>query len=255
MMSTEAFLHMSPLSELSFTISTGTSTSNSVLHLKNTHFSRISFKIKTTAPDAYLVRPTLGVLEPLQSQAVIITLRTQHVGGIEKHKFSIQSRETTLEASDTQAITALWADKGREGVQQVILRAVATTAEEPKTPLSASISSVPSTASSETRPVDAKAQWAEIARTHMSASVSPFPSTANSDSRPSEAKPQWAELVRSNVCTTQQALQTEKSELEVRLRSLRRTADSKSEDSASFTTFQLLLVLLLGVVLGTALLS
>lgn len=255
MMSTAAFLHMNPLSELSFNISALASTSNSVLHLKNTHFSRISFKIKTTAPDAYLVRPTLGVLEPLQSQTVVITLRTQHAGGVDKHKFSIQSRETTLEPSDTQAITALWADKSREGVQQVILRAVVTTVEEPKTPLSASISSVPSTASSETRPSEVKNQWAELPRTQMSTSISSVPSTAGSETRSSEAKTQWTELARANVCIRQQALQTEKSDLEVRLKSLRSAACSKAEDSASFTTFQLLLVLLLGVVVGTALLS
>ena len=223
---------MSPLSELSFTISASSPTSNSVLHLKNTHSSRISFKIKTTAPDAYLVRPTLGVLEPSQNQTVVITLKTHHVAGIDKHKFSIQSRETSLEPSDLSAITTLWAEKSREGVQQVILKAVATTAEEPKTPLSASISVFPV----------------------PSSAPSTAPSTASSETRPSiDAKSQLSELTRANVYNRQQALQTEKSDLEMRLKSLRNAADSTSE--ISFTTFQLLLVLLLGLVLGTALLS
>lgn len=221
-MSTEAFLHMSPLSELPFAISSSSLTCNSLLHLKNTHSSRVSFKIKTTAPDAYLVRPTLGVLEPSQSQTVVVTLRTQQADNLAKHKFSIQSRETTLDPSDTQAITALWASAASTGVQQVVLRAVVS--DEPKTPVSAS-----------------------------SVSTAP-PTFTRSETMESETRTQTAELVKSNVAFTQQTLQVEKLSLEARLKTLRSQYETQAT-SSSFTSFQLLLVLLLGLVLGTALFS
>ena len=136
--STEPFLHVIPFNEVTFTYFASSAASNSTLLLRNIHSSRISFKMLCTVPQAYVVNPNMGVLEPSQALTVVIKLMTRHAADIGKHKFSIQYKETSSDPNDQSAIKALWADNNLKVVQKVILKVVAIVVPEP--PLSASIS-------------------------------------------------------------------------------------------------------------------
>ena len=213
---------MHPLEGIHFEVLQGNSTANASLHLKNNAPSRVAFKIKTTAPEAYLVRPTVGVLESQASLEVIITMKTSHLANVQKHKFSIQSKLSDLEPSDIAGVTAMWSTAGKLGVQQVVLRV--TTAEvEPKTP--------------------------------VSAQLEPEPFSPIKDPPKDKDKSALTDLIKQNVQSTQQALATQKNELEKQLKVKREeiSAVVKSQSVNTITGAQLVLIAILGLVLGLAL--
>lgn len=57
--------------------------------LANTSAEVVCFKIKTTAPKRYCVRPNTGVIEPYQSKEINIVLQPGDIN--QRHKFMIQS--------------------------------------------------------------------------------------------------------------------------------------------------------------------
>merc|ERR1712232_179433 len=62
------------------------------LRLTNRHSGYVAFKVKTTAPKSYLVRPSAGTLKPQDSQDVQITLQPQGSDGqTASHRFLIQA--------------------------------------------------------------------------------------------------------------------------------------------------------------------
>jgi len=69
----------------------------SILSLTNTTDSKVCFKVKTTAPRRYCVRPNSGVIEPKETMEVQIMLQPFSYDPNEKnnHKFMVQS--TVLE--------------------------------------------------------------------------------------------------------------------------------------------------------------
>ena len=62
------------------------------LSIRNPTKSRIAFKIKTTAPKRYCVKPNSGVLDPEQSMKVNVLLQPFNYDPNEKnkHKFMVQ---------------------------------------------------------------------------------------------------------------------------------------------------------------------
>jgi len=63
----------------------------------------VAFKVKTTAPKSYLVRPSFGVINPKQSANVEIILQSATTSdNTENHRFLVQAAETEGDVSETQ---------------------------------------------------------------------------------------------------------------------------------------------------------
>lgn len=74
-------LTLEPDSTLYFCKSQSTTSPFRMLKLSNSSNGSVAFKVKTTAPKAYLVRPSSGVLKPSENQEVQIILQAQPQSG------------------------------------------------------------------------------------------------------------------------------------------------------------------------------
>lgn len=70
-------LSLDPDNTLHFCKTSTTTSPSRVLKLTNVHAGCVAFKVKTTAPKGYLVRPSNGTLKPQESQEVQIILQMQ----------------------------------------------------------------------------------------------------------------------------------------------------------------------------------
>lgn len=88
----EQVLEIDPSNELSFT-GPFTSAVSSVMKLTNPSDRKVCFKIKTTAPERYCVKPNSGVIDPKQTVDIAVSLQPFEYDPLEKnrHKFMVQS--------------------------------------------------------------------------------------------------------------------------------------------------------------------
>lgn len=73
-------LTLDPDTTLNFVKTANTTSPMKVMKLTNNHNGHVAFKVKTTAPKAYLVRPSNGTLKPKETQEVSIILQAQTAG-------------------------------------------------------------------------------------------------------------------------------------------------------------------------------
>ncbi|XP_065338595.1 vesicle-associated membrane protein-associated protein A-like isoform X4 [Cloeon dipterum] len=90
----EQVLQIDPSNELRFT-GPFTSAVTSYITLKNPSEKKVCYKIKTTAPKQYCVRPNSGTLDPMSSVEIAVSLQPQQ-GDFPssenyKHKFMVQT--------------------------------------------------------------------------------------------------------------------------------------------------------------------
>ena len=81
----------------------------SYLELKNPSDKRVYFKVKTTAPRRYCVRPNCGLIEPNKNVKIAIMLQPMEAGSQaerSKHKFMVQS---TVDPNDGSSVDEVWA--------------------------------------------------------------------------------------------------------------------------------------------------
>ncbi|XP_075557032.1 vesicle-associated membrane protein/synaptobrevin-binding protein-like isoform X3 [Dermacentor variabilis] len=93
------------------------------LKLSNPTDKRICFKVKTTAPKRYCVRPNSGILEPKQAVQVAVMLQPFEYDPTEKnkHKFMVQ----TMIAPDGDVNQdTVWRDANPESLMDSKLRCV-----------------------------------------------------------------------------------------------------------------------------------
>lgn len=84
--------------------------STTMLRLKNLHPGGLCFKIKTTAPKCYVVKPSLGFLEIGESREITVTMNPKgEMQDHQKHKFLIQTCPTPLSAPSADQISNFWA--------------------------------------------------------------------------------------------------------------------------------------------------
>jgi vesicle-associated membrane protein-associated protein A len=88
----EQILALDPPSELKF-VGPFTGVVSSELQLTNPSGRRVMFKVKTTAPKRYCVRPNSGIIEPNSHVSVSVMLQPFDYDPLEKnnHKFMVQS--------------------------------------------------------------------------------------------------------------------------------------------------------------------
>ena len=102
-------LMMEPNEYLTFKFIPGTNISTNIF-LKNSSDSNIAFKVKTTAPKAYFVRPNQGVLAPGEQKEINVIMQAvdSHPGPT-NHKFLVQHSITSLTpSSQTSELTKFW---------------------------------------------------------------------------------------------------------------------------------------------------
>ncbi|KAK7498063.1 hypothetical protein BaRGS_00010651 [Batillaria attramentaria] len=123
MAKTEQALLLEPTTELRFK-GPFTDVVTADLKLTNPTDKRICFKVKTTAPKRYCVRPNSGILEPKGTVSVSVMLQPFEYDPSEKnkHKFMVQSMyapDGRIESQDQ-----LWKDAPPESLMDTKLKCV-----------------------------------------------------------------------------------------------------------------------------------
>ncbi|KAL4616874.1 vesicle-associated membrane protein-associated protein A-like [Arapaima gigas] len=93
------------------------------LKLQNPSDKKVCFKVKTTAPRRYCVRPNSGIIEPGTSITVSVMLQPFDYDPSEKskHKFMVQTIFAPVNVSDLEAV---WKDAKLEDLMDSKLRCV-----------------------------------------------------------------------------------------------------------------------------------
>ena len=83
----EPIVTVSPSDDLDFVVGGGPA----VVHVRNVSIQNVIYKVKTTAPDCYLVKPQQGLLQPGQEVEVNISFKNSHLSNPTNGKFQIQA--------------------------------------------------------------------------------------------------------------------------------------------------------------------
>ncbi|KAK3738089.1 hypothetical protein RRG08_064990 [Elysia crispata] len=85
-------LTVSPADELTFQTSTGGDSFDTIT-LSNTLTYPVAYKVKTTSPEKFRVRPSSGIISPRKTEEVYVYLIQDHTTDIGKDKFLIMAME------------------------------------------------------------------------------------------------------------------------------------------------------------------
>ncbi|KAJ7371791.1 Motile sperm domain-containing protein 2 [Desmophyllum pertusum] len=104
---TASLLIITPSEEIVFTGTTSTGEILQSLSLANNSPSTVAFKVKTTSPESYRVRPSSGVIPATSSAEVSVFLQPGHAASVIRDKFLVMSTELQDEKSPSE-LAALW---------------------------------------------------------------------------------------------------------------------------------------------------
>nr|CAB3267595.1 vesicle-associated membrane protein-associated protein B-like [Phallusia mammillata] len=115
-------LDIDPMTELRFK-GPFTDVVTSQLKLKNPSHQRVCFKVKTTAPKRYCVRPNSGFVDPGATVSVSVMLQPMDADAADKgkHKFMVQSMFAIKVGDDVEK---LWAEASPGDLMDSKLRCV-----------------------------------------------------------------------------------------------------------------------------------
>ena len=89
--------------------------------LCNVKGGNVAYKVKTTKPEFYIVRPNQGILTPGKTEKVQITLKVLPKELTElSHRFCIVQSKTDLNAGDEDQLTAFWLKSNLAITQKVL---------------------------------------------------------------------------------------------------------------------------------------
>ncbi|KAF4392146.1 hypothetical protein G4B88_026135 [Cannabis sativa] len=112
--------------ELKFTIELKKPSSCSVQLSNNTNY-HVAFKVKTTSPKRYCVRPNVGVIMPNSSCDFIVTMQMPRTTPLDlecKDKFLIQSTVVSAETTDEYITASMFVKDGGKLVEEKKLRVI-----------------------------------------------------------------------------------------------------------------------------------
>ncbi|KAK7277878.1 hypothetical protein RJT34_22897 [Clitoria ternatea] len=118
-MSKAPILEIEP-KELKFIFELKKQSSCSVQLTNNTHHY-VAFKVKTTSPKKYSVRPNVGVLMPKATCEFIVTMQSQRVAPEDmvcKDKFLIQSTMVSAETASEDVTSSLFVKDGSKYIEE-----------------------------------------------------------------------------------------------------------------------------------------
>ncbi|KAJ1387477.1 Vesicle-associated membrane-protein-associated protein [Sesbania bispinosa] len=113
-------------SELEFIFELKKQSSCSVQLSNNTHHY-VAFKVKTTSPKKYSVRPNVGVLAPKATCEFIVTMQAQRVAPEDmvcKDKFLVQSTLVSAETTSEDVTSSLFVKDGSRYIEEYKLKVV-----------------------------------------------------------------------------------------------------------------------------------
>lgn len=104
------------------------------LRIKNPNATPIAFKVKTTAPKQYCVRPNSGRIEPGREVEVSVLLQAMKADPAPdfkcRDKFLVQSIPITSD-KEFNSVTEIWDKAEKKEVQEKKIRVVFLTADDP----------------------------------------------------------------------------------------------------------------------------
>ncbi|XP_011422421.3 motile sperm domain-containing protein 2 [Magallana gigas] len=115
-------LTISPAEELRFVTDEDGKDAHDVISLKNTLPYPIAYKVKTTSPEKYKVRPSSGIVKPGSIEKVYVYLYQEHHLGVDKDKFLIMAVELNGDPPDN--MSEYWKTVPRENIMDHRLRCV-----------------------------------------------------------------------------------------------------------------------------------
>ncbi|XP_074651496.1 motile sperm domain-containing protein 2-like isoform X2 [Tubulanus polymorphus] len=121
-----------PAEELEFELGDGTKESLYIITITNTVKSNVAFKVKTTAPEKYRVRPSSGVIKPAGTGEVSVFLQAGHSSTIHRDKFLVMTMEVEAGVSNSE-IGELWRTASRDDIMEHRLRCNIVTPKSPET--------------------------------------------------------------------------------------------------------------------------
>eukprot|EP00271_Cylindrocystis_brebissonii_P001880 TRINITY_DN121_c0_g2_i2.p1 TRINITY_DN121_c0_g2~~TRINITY_DN121_c0_g2_i2.p1 ORF type:complete len:229 (-),score=42.73 TRINITY_DN121_c0_g2_i2:713-1399(-) len=132
------FLYIQPPQELKFTFELKKQVSCS-LHLTNATNESVAFKVKTTSPKKYCVRPNTGVIPPNSNAEVTVMMQAQKEAPADmqcKDKFLVQSVLVPSGYNSTSKDHAeLFGEDGQREIQSAKLRVVYVQPPPPPSPV------------------------------------------------------------------------------------------------------------------------
>jgi len=213
MPSNMGLLQLEPEYCLHFSKTPLTTSPNRMLKLTNLSNGNVAFKVKTTAPKAYLVRPSSGTLRPNGTQEVQIILQPQGIDANPNgHRFLVQA--VAVQSSEPVSRDQ-WGEFAKETIQEQRLNVVL---EEQQPEMAAVNPPV--------KPADAR-------------------SGAPAVEQPGDLKVKYDELVQYTLM-----LEKDKKKLEVELAESRAAKGTAVSNSGSCDKLQVVLVALLGFLLA-----
>ncbi|CAH9108384.1 unnamed protein product [Cuscuta epithymum] len=108
------------------------------MHLTNKTDNHVAFKVKTTNPKKYCVRPNTGILTPLAACDVIVTMQAQKEAPTDmqcKDKFLLQSVVVSPDTMAKDIIPEMFNKESGNHVDECKLRVVYATPPQPPSPV------------------------------------------------------------------------------------------------------------------------
>lgn len=101
--------------------------------LCNAKGGNVAFKVKTTKPDFYIVRPNQGILTPGKIETVQITLKVlpKEIAEV-SHRFCIVQCKTDLKPGDEESLSDFWL-KSNLSITQKVLKTRLIEKKQPET--------------------------------------------------------------------------------------------------------------------------
>ncbi|CAO2819856.1 unnamed protein product [Amaranthus hypochondriacus] len=232
-MSTSELLNIEPL-ELKFPFELKKQISCS-LQLSNKTDNYVAFKVKTTNPKKYCVRPNTGVVSPRSTCDVIVTMQAQKEAPPDmqcKDKFLLQSVIANNGATVKDITPEMFSKEAGHVVEECRLRVVYASPPQPPSP-------VPEGSEEGNSPRGSVSDNGHFSTMESAAASRAF---GESQEKPTEAKSLIAKLTEEKNAAIHQ-----NNKLRQELELLRREAN-KSQGGVSFML--VILVGLIGVILG-----
>ena len=107
------FLQFSQEGVMKFSKGDGKPLYNSILEITNTHDQNVAYKIQTTTPKKFMVKPSAGIVAPNRTIIVEIQIASDAIEDMEsllKNRFLVMGTPTELQSSENYKLTKFWQD-------------------------------------------------------------------------------------------------------------------------------------------------
>ncbi|XP_042427339.1 vesicle-associated protein 1-2-like isoform X1 [Zingiber officinale] len=207
------------------------------LQLTNKSDNYVAFKVKTTSPKKYCVRPNSGVVLPRSTCDVIVTMQAQREAPPDmqcKDKFLVQSVIVDQGASAKDVTTEMFGKESANAVDEVKLRVLYVPPPQPPSP-------VPEGSEEGSSPRPSLSDNGNLNASELLAATRAYAEGIQQE-KPSENIALLTKLTEEKISAIEQ-----NKKLQQELESVRREV---SKQQGGFSLMFLIIIALLGVVLG-----